>query len=512
MNETASNISAQQLLALLPIIALGAGAVAVMLIAAFARGHRSVAGATAAVLVVTLCTLPYAAREVPTAVTTLMVMDNLALFAIALLTVTSLAIVLFAYPYFQVRAVQREEFYLLLLFALLGCLVLVSADHFITLLLGLELLGVSLFCLAAYNARDPVTGDRSIEAGMKYLVLSGLASALLLFGMALIYAQSGQLHFAAIRQPDAAAGTVDLVVFYGGSALLLAGLSFKLSLVPFHLWTPDVYQGAPLPVSAVIATLSKGAIFIAFVRYVVSSNSLDNTQLFNVIVIIAALSMLVGNWLALLQDNIKRLLGYSSIAHLGYLLVAFLALQGSNLALALEACAVYLAAYLATIAAAFGVVAMLSCDDAHENDMLQDLTGLFWRRPLLTLAFTLALLSLAGIPLTVGFIGKFYLFSAGANAGLWTLLGVLIIGSGIGLYYYLRLITALFKPYAHGTADTAAVSLVPGYLAMGLLSFFLLVFGVYPQPLIEQAQAAADNLQQRPAVAFEPVEKQRFKR
>ena len=509
MSEIDSHISLLQLIALLPVIALGAGAVVVMLIAAFARGHAAVSRACAAVLLITLGTLPLAAQEAPAQVTALLVVDALALFGIALLSITSLAIVLFAYPYLEVRAVHREEFYLLLLFALFGCVVLVTASHFVTLLLGLEILGVSLFCLAAYSARDPVTGDRSIEAGLKYLVLSGLASALLLFGMALIYAQSGHMDFALLRQPGAAAADIDLVLFYGGSALLLAGLCFKLSLVPFHLWTPDVYQGAPLPVSAIIATVSKGAIFIAFVRYMVSSNSLDDIRLFSLIAMIAALSMLAGNWLALLQDNIKRLLAYSSIAHLGYLLVAFLALQGKNLSLALEACAVYLAAYLTTTAAAFGTLAMLSCRNASEYDNIRDLSGLFWRHPLLALAFTLALLSLAGIPLTVGFIGKFYLFSVGANAGLWTLLGLLITGSGIGLYYYLRLIATLFEATPAVTPPKAAVSLAPGYLAMAVLSFFLLAFGVYPQPLIDQAQAAATTLQQQHAVALEDRQQNR---
>lgn len=501
-----SNITLQQVIALVPIIALGGGAVVVMLLAAFARSHRMVARATVVVLLITLATLPLAAERAPLAVTPLLVMDMLALFAIALLTLTALAITLFAYPYFEARAIHREEFYLLLLFALLGCAVLAAASHFVSLLLGLEILGVALFCLAAYSARDAVTGERSLEAGIKYLVLSGLASALLLFGMALLYAQAGQMSFDGLRLPQASASGLDKLLFFGGSALVLAGLCFKLSLVPFHLWTPDVYQGAPLPVSAIIATLSKGAIFVVFVRYSIASESLGNTELFNLIVIIAALSMLIGNWLALLQDNIKRLLAYSSIAHLGYLLVAFLALQGSNLPLALEACAVYLAAYLATAAAAFGAVTLLSCDGPAERDTVQDLGGLFWRRPLLTLSLTLALLSLAGIPLTLGFIGKFYLFSVGANAGLWGLLALLIAGSGIGLYYYLRLITALFKTAAPTPAEPApAVSLAPGYLAMALLTFFLLALGVYPQPLLEQAQAAAGSLGSGSQVAFDAV-------
>ncbi len=495
-------ISSTDLIALLPLISLATGTVVVMLIAAFARRHGTVAQFTGIVLIITLCSLAYAGKEIPRTVTPLLQIDALALFTIALLTLASLAITLIAYPYFQARTLHREEFYPLLLLALLGAAALASANHFAALLLGLETLGVALFCLASYNTRSQSAGAKSLEAGIKYLVLSGIASALLLFGMALIYAQCGQLAFDAITLPPAvSAPAVDIVLFYGGSALMLAGLCFKLSLVPFHLWTPDVYQGAPAPVSAVIASLSKSAVFVVLLRYVIASDSLQSPQLFGLLVIIAGLSMLVGNWLALMQDNIKRLLAYSSIAHLGYLLVAFLALQGSlehNSGLAVEACSIYLAAYVITTTGAFAIVSLQSSRSEQEVEHISDYNGLFWRRPLTALAFTFMLLSLAGIPLTAGFIGKFYLFSAGTQAGLWSLLAILIAGSGIGLFYYLRLITALYKKAAPGSENLDADSgttLSPAYIAVAVLTLVLLLVGVYPQPLMEQAQRVAETLQ-----------------
>ncbi|MEJ2418859.1 MAG: NADH-quinone oxidoreductase subunit N [Exilibacterium sp.] len=478
-------ISSTDLITLLPLISLATGTVVVMLIAAFARRHGTVAQFTGIVLIITLCSLAYAGKEIPRTVTPLLQIDALALFTIALLTLASLAITLIAYPYFQARTLHREEFYPLLLLALLGAAALASANHFAALLLGLETLGVALFCLASYNTRSQSAGAKSLEAGIKYLVLSGIASALLLFGMALIYAQCGQLAFDAITLPPAvSAPAVDIVLFYGGSALMLAGLCFKLS-----------------PVSAVIASLSKSAVFVVLLRYVIASDSLQSPQLFGLLVIIAGLSMLVGNWLALMQDNIKRLLAYSSIAHLGYLLVAFLALQGSlehNSGLAVEACSIYLAAYVITTTGAFAIVSLQSSRSEQEVEHIRDYNGLFWRRPLTALAFTFMLLSLAGIPLTAGFIGKFYLFSAGTQAGLWSLLAILIAGSGIGLFYYLRLITALYKKVAPGSENLDADSgttLSPAYIAVAVLALVLLLVGVYPQPLMEQAQRVAETLQ-----------------
>ena len=221
--------------------------------------------------------------------------------------------------------------------------------------------------------------------------------------------------------------------------MILVGVGFKLAVVPFHMWTPDVYEGAPAPVTAYIATVSKGAVFALLLRYMLPVSGDTSSTLFLALAAVAIASMLAGNLLALRQDNVKRILAYSSIAHLGYLLVAFLA-TGQRAGVAVG---FYLIAYFATTLVAFGVVSVLSTDERDAGLML-DYRGLGARRPWLAAIFTVALLSLAGMPLTMGFIGKFVIVTAGAGAALWALVIVLVVTSTIGLYYYTRLIIAMY--------------------------------------------------------------------
>src|SRR5690606_34258368 len=219
-----------------------------------------------------------------------------------------------------------------------------------------------------------------------------------------------------------------------GTGMMLIGLAFKLSLVPFHLWTPDVYEGAPAPVAAFLATASKVAVFAVLLRLYQVSPAAAGGWLNELLTLIAIASILFGNLLALLQNNLKRLLGYSSIAHFGYLLVALIASKG----LAQEAIGVYLATYVLTSLGAFGVITLMSTPySGRDADALYQYRGLFWRRPYLTAVLTVMMLSLAGIPLTAGFIGKFYVIAAGVQSQLWWLLGALILGSAIGVFYYL---------------------------------------------------------------------------
>ena len=222
--------------------------------------------------------------------------------------------------------------------------------------------------------------------------------------------------------------------------MIIIGMGFKLALVPFHLWVADVYEGAPAPLTGFVATVSKGAIFALLLRYFNSTNIVNSRPLFFAFASIAIASMFFGNLLALLQKNIKRVLAYSSIAHMGYLLVAFLA-SGP---LAVAAVAFYLLSYFATTLGAFGIITVLSNKD-RDLDKVEDYRGLFFKHPWLSGIFTLMLFSLAGIPLTAGFIGKFYILSAGVNSRLWLLVVLLVINSVIGLFYYLRIITALYR-------------------------------------------------------------------
>jgi NADH-quinone oxidoreductase subunit N len=425
-------------LALLPLFTLTLVALGLTVVIALYRHHRLAMLFTVGGLALSLLTLPPAAAVAPVSISTLLIVDSYALFYIGLIVTAALAVTLLAYGYLEGSSENQEEFYLLLLLATLGAAVLAASNHFASLFLGLETLSVALFALLAYQRHF----RPSLEAGVKYLILSGVASALLLFGMALLYAELGTMEFARISAflNASAPFAPDQVLFLTGVALILAGFGFKLSLVPFHLWTPDVYQGAPIPVTAFLATVSKGAVVALLVRFFSEVNGHAYPPLMLMLSLMALVTILAGNLLALLQNNIKRLLAYSSIAHLGYLLVALL-VSGS---LGVEAVSFYLVAYFIMNLGAFGIVAVLS-SPAQEQDNLEDYQGLFWQRPGLAAIFTFILLSLAGIPLTIGFIGKFYIFAAGVDAALWLLLTAVVIGSILGLFYYLRVIIALYR-------------------------------------------------------------------
>ena len=271
--------------------------------------------------------------------------------------------------------------------------------------------------------------------------------------------------------------------------MMLIGLAFKLSLVPFHLWTPDVYEGAPAPVAAFLATASKVAVFAVLLRLYQVSPAAAGGWLNDLLTLIAIASIIFGNLLALLQNNLKRLLGYSSIAHFGYLLVALIASKG----LAVEAVGVYLATYVLTSLGAFGVITLMSTPySGRDADALYEYRGLFWRRPYLTAVLTVMMLSLAGIPLTAGFIGKFYVVAAGVQSQQWWLLGALVLGSAIGVFYYLRVMVTLFMVEPNLRRHDAPLHW--GQQAGGLMLLFVallaFVLGVYPQPLLELVQHA----------------------
>jgi NADH-quinone oxidoreductase subunit N len=380
---------------------------------------------------------------------------------------------------------NREELYLLLTLACAGGLVLACSRHLAALFIGLELLSVPVYAMVAYAFRE----KRSLEGGVKYLVLSALASAFLLFGMALLYAQSGTLSFAELGA-QVTTGVLSGPLVFAGVAMMLAGLGFKLSVVPFHLWTPDVYEGAPAPVGAFLATASKTAVFAVLLRFLAEVPADDYGILRNVIAVIAFASILVGNLLALAQTNLKRLLGYSSIAHFGYLLVAIVASGG----LTVEAVGVYLITYVVTTLGAFGVVALMSSPyHGHDADALNHYRGLFWKRPFLTAVLTAMMLSLAGIPLTAGFIGKFYIVLAGVDAQLWWLLGAVVVGSAIGLYYYLRVMITLYLAEPGMRRYDAQLNWgarAGGVMVLALTALMFLL-GVYPQPVLMLIQAAS---------------------
>jgi len=469
-------MNATDTLALLPLLLLAGTTIVVMLGIAAKRSHKLTAGLTLTGFAASFLSIFAVARLVPRQVTSLLLLDGYALFYLGLIVASAAAVAVLSYQYFAKHDGQHEELYLLLVLATLGCSVLVMSVHFVSFLLGLEVLSVSLYGMVAY-----FTGrGQALEAGIKYLVLASASAAFLLFGMALIYADTGTMAFSSVA--DLSVGKSNLALLLPGIALTVTGIGFKLGVVPFHLWIPDVYQGAPAPVSAFVATTSKTALVGLLLRYL-APGTRQSPAVFFLFAVIAIASMCAGNLLALRQNNVKRVLAYSSIAHFGYILVAFLAAS----TMASGAVAFYLVAYTVTILAAFGIIAVLSTSEADAAD-LEQYRGLFWRRPLLASVFTAVLLSLAGIPATMGFVGKFYILASGANASAWLLIIVLVLTSVIGLFYYLRIVVTLFSEVPEPQPSTQRLDWSTAFL-LGGLAVLLIWFGVYPAPLLNLIRA-----------------------
>jgi NADH-quinone oxidoreductase subunit N len=476
-------MSLVQLQALLPMLIVTATVVAVMLSIAIKRDHRtSVLITILGMGLALVCLIPglvdVGGASIP--VTQLMVIDGPARLGMMLILITTLGVLTVCYPYFEGYQGNRDEVYLLIGVGTLGALTLTAAQHAATLLLGLELLSLPMVAGVAYS----VDQRRSIEGGVKYLVLSAAASATLLFGLALIYAQTGALDMVSLGIAIGNAGT-DTPLVTTGALMLLAGLAFKLSLAPFHQWTPDVYEAAPIPITAFLATVVKLGAFIATLRLFHGAAAGASPIIVSAVAGLALASMLVGSVLALRQTNLKRLLAYSSIANFGYLAVV-LAVPGAD---SLRAGGIYLAAYLITSIGVFGVIALVS-SPMRERDVedLSQYQGLFWHRPFVASVFIAMLLSLAGVPLTAGFIGKFAVIGAGVQAAQWWLVGGVVLASAVGAYYYLRVIGAVLAT----ASERVSLSVQPTgwvYTAGGVMLVIVLLavltLGIYPQPLFD---------------------------
>lgn len=466
-------MSIADLNSLLPLLILAGVIVLALLAAAFSKRPNTTFGLTLIGLMASFVAVIL--RSSHSQVTGLLAMDSFAAYYMGLIFASAFAIAILSHDYFRTRKAEHSsEYYLILLLATLGSAILIASTHFASFFLGLEILSVSLYVLISYRRADL----RGLEAGTKYLALAGTSSAFLLFGMALIYATLGSMDFTGIGHALAERHSTDTLTVIG-TAMLITGVGFKLSTAPFHMWSPDVYEGAPAPVTAFIATVSKGAMFALLLRFFFLTSLKPRTSLFTVLAVLAIASMFVGNLAALRQNNIKRLLAYSSIAHLGYLLVAILA--GTELGM--SSAAFYLVAYFITTLIAFGVVSLLATSD-RDADQMSDYTGLFWKRPMIALMFSASILSLAGIPLTAGFVGKFYLVSAGVGSALWTLVVILVINSAIGLYYYLRVIVAMFTLSASSVEQNQPALYWASGSTIGILSALLVWLGVYPSPAL----------------------------
>jgi NADH-quinone oxidoreductase subunit N len=493
-------MSATTVVGLLPLAVLAAAGIVVLVLAAFSRRIMPAFVAALAGLAATIACTGVAWLRVPYAAGALLSFDGFVLFGIVLIAGAAIFVAISSWAYLAGGEDNGGEYYFLLLVATLGGCILAASSAFASFFLGLELLSVSLYALIGWR-RDRGIGT---EAAIKYLILAGASSAFLLFGMALVYAATGTMDLFRL----AAAATGQGILAPVGLGMMLVGIGFKLAVVPFHLWTPDIYDGAPAPVAGYIATVSKGAMVVVLARAFTpafigpggtagaastmaggAANGLAAGFPW-VFTIIAGLSMFAGNLLALREANIKRLLAYSSIAHLGYVLVGFLA-GGPQ---ALRAVAFYLVTYFVTTLGAFAVVAALSSKE-RDADAIDDYRGLAGRRPWIAAILTTMLLSLAGLPLTAGFVGKFVILTAGAGAQLWALAVILAVNSTISIFYYLKVVSAMFRgpeaaPAASGASRGPAPALaspaIPllAALAVAILALAVVALGVYPSPVL----------------------------
>ena len=371
-------------------------------------------------------------------ITALFTCDGYGLLYTSLVLIIAIIVSCLAYRWFVQEHLSNSLFYVILLFMTLGGVTLVYASHLIAFFIGIELLSIPFVGLIGYQYIQ----THSLEAAVKYMILSAVASAFLLMGIAFYYATTGELTFSGLSyQLSTMSYPSNLLLM--GVCLILVGVGFKLSLVPFQLWLPDVYQGAPTVVALLLSTVGKVALFCAIARLFLLAPIVNNETIRMILVIMAFLSILWGNLVALMQTSLKRLLAYSSIAHFGYLLIALISVQYQ--VLALETIGVYLIGYILANICILGVISLESHSNElqdHENEV--DLSGLFWRRPILALTMGMGLLSLAGVPLTAGFVGRFLLVLLGVTAELWWLIAAVVIGSALGLYFYARLIINLY--------------------------------------------------------------------
>ena len=411
----------------------------------------------------------------------MVLLDNYAVFFHVVIAYASALAVLLSIDYLRRNGVESGEYYALLLFSTSGMMLLASAGDLLIVFLGIELMSLSLYVMAGLFKGRLASG----EASMKYFLLGAFATGFLLYGIALIYGATGSTNFDRIAA--AAAGRPRDTMITIGLGLLLVGFGFKISSVPFHMWAPDVYEGAPTSVTSLIATGSKAAAFAALIRVLTVALKAAQPDWSVLLWAIAVLTLSAGNVIAIAQNNLKRMLAYSSIAHVGYMLVGLVAGGAPGAGAVLF----YLLAYTFTTAGAFGAILLLERSDGEAVEV-GDYAGLGRRHPVLAATLGLFLLSLIGIPPLAGFVGKFYLFGSAVRAGyLWlTVFGVL--NSAIAAYYYLRVIVYMYMHEPDG--DVQLVPSFAGGVALAIAVVGIVLLGVMPAPFADLAQVAVAPL------------------
>ena len=419
--------------------------------------------------------------------------DDLPIFFKYLILGSTAIVILSSTQYARRFGGHQGEYYALILFSAAGMMLLASSMELITLYIALELTALPSAALAAF-----IRQRKSAEAGIKFLVLSAVSSAVLLYGMVLVYGLTGSSHLNEIASSITNNGLGSSPALLFGIVLITAGFGFKISAVPFQMWAPDVYEGAPTPVTGFLSVASKAAGFAIILRVFYTSFGLDNANIdwANMMAVLSAISMSVGNLIAIRQNNIKRMLAYSTVAQAGYLMVglaAITALPGGDDNAGPIGVLFYLAGYAMTNLAAFSVVIAVS--NKTNNDSINSFSGLARKSPLLAGAMALAMISLIGIPPTVGFMAKIYLFSAAMDTGLAWLAIVGVINSVISAYYYLRVVKVMFLSSPEENEKDSETSYGVGAVSAAVIAMAgTFLFGIYPEPILRIAHTAIDSL------------------
>jgi len=408
--------------------------------------------------------------------------DGFARFMKVLILIGAAASLLLSFDYLRAHKLMQFEYPVLVLLSVVGMMMMVSAGDLISLYLAMELQSLALYVLAAIR-RDDV---RSSEAGLKYFVLGALSSGMLLYGASLIYGFTGSTNFTVIAEVAMQPGAAANIGLIFGLVFLLVGLAFKIAAVPFHMWTPDVYEGAPTPVTAFFAAVPKLAAMALLVRVLETAFPGGAVKWQQIIVFLALASMIFGAVAAIGQTNIKRLIAYSSIANIGFALVGLAASNEEGV----QGVLIYLAIYLAMTLGSFACILSMKRDGKEVED-ISELAGLSQTNPSMAVILAALMFSLAGIPPLAGFFAKFYVFMAAVKAGLWPLAVLGVLASVVGAYYYLRVVKVMFfdeaKP-AFAAVDTKV------FLVMAVSGLFVILFIVMPSPLVEAAMTAARSL------------------
>jgi NADH-quinone oxidoreductase subunit N len=472
--------------AVYPEIVIALFALIVLLLQAFAStraknyfGYFSLIGIVTAIFIVFFKPSPFDFKSVEYAFNGMWVVDNYGRFFKLIFLLGSALTILISIKYVENEGIQHGEYFALILFATLGMMVMASGTELMTLFMGIELMSISLYALAGYTRTRMISN----ESALKYFLLGSFATGFLLYGMALLYGAAGTTNLHGISLFLAKSHLQNPMPIIG-MALLVIGFGFKIAAVPFHMWAPDVYQGAPSPITAFMSAGPKAAAFAAFVRVFVEALPTLQSEWVALIWIMAVLTMTVGNVIALVQDNIKRMLAYSSIAHAGYVLVAFL----SAGELGISSILYYMLAYTFMNIGAFAVISVLG-GKGEEKVNIEDYNGLGYRHPVAAIAMSLFLFSLAGIPPTAGFMGKFYIFSAAIKEGYLGLAIIGVINSVISVYYYLRVTVAMYmkEPAESGVSPSLIFS--PACIVAILISAFgVLRMGIFPTDYINIAK------------------------